>query len=115
MNHADVLRQSASAVNELTNAYGPREMVFDRAARLASILVNREVSPYEVAMITMALNLGHLQENRGDPKNYVSSIVNVAFAAQFGAATHPDPQQELFAGVEEIAKMFGAQGSNQQG
>ena len=104
MNHADVIRQSATQVNELIGNYGPREHVFDRAAKLASILLNQEITPYEVSMVVTALNLGHLQENRADSHNYVSALTNLAFAAQF--AQPQQAEKDLFAGIEEIAKKF---------
>ena len=106
MNHSEVLQQSAVNINDLVNTYGPRELVFDRAAKLASILLNQEVSIYEVSMIVTALNLGHLQDNRSDPSNYVSAVSNLAFAAQFATPKNTGAEKDLFAGIEEIAKKF---------
>ena len=111
MNHADILRSSASKVNELASNYGPRELVFDRAARLASILLDKEFNAYEVSMITAALNLAHLQSNRSDPSNYVSAIVNVAFAGQF-AGSSEQSTDELLQNIENIAKRFAPQPEN---
>jgi len=106
MNHGDVIRQSATQINELVGSYGPREHVFDRAAKLASILLNQEITPYEVSMIVTALNLGHLQDNRAEPHNYISAVTNLAFAAQFAMPEPKNADQEMFAGIEEIAKKF---------
>lgn len=104
MNHADILRSSASKVNELDSSYGPRELVFDRAAKIASILLDMQFNAYEISMITLALNLAHVQGNRTDPTNYVSAIVNVAFAGQFA---QPDaPVDNLTNEFAEIAKRF---------
>lgn len=110
MNHADVIKQSATNINELTNRFGTRELVFDRAAKIASILLNKEITPYEVSMITMALNFGHLQENRADSYSYVSAVTNLAFAAQFASIEKvkptPLPEKELMDGLENIVKNF---------
>jgi len=83
MNHADILRSCATKVNELDSSFGPRELVFDRAARIATILLNIELTAYDISIITASLNLAQLQANRADPESYVSAIVNVAFAGQF--------------------------------
>ena len=103
MNHADILRSSASKVNELDSSYGPRELVFDRAAKIASILLDTQLSAYDVSMITVALNLAHIQGNRMDASNYVSAIVNVAFSGQFA---QPDTLADDLKGFEEAATKF---------
>lgn len=108
MNHTDVIRNSATMINDLVNNYGPRELVFDRAAKLASILLNQEITTYEVSMIVAALNLGHLQDNRANPHNYVSAVVNLAYSAQFAMPEVKEEDKDLFAGIEEIAKKFSA-------
>jgi hypothetical protein len=105
MNHADILRASASKVNELDSSFGPRELVFDRAARIASILLDMQLTAYDVSMITTALNLAHMQGNRNDPTNYVSAIVNVALAGQFAIA-EPDPMDAFKAGISDLHKSY---------
>lgn len=103
MNHADILRSSASKVNELDSSYGPTELVFDRAAKIASILLDTQLSAYYVSMIAVALNLAHIQGNRMDSSNYVSAIVNVAFSGQFA---QPDTLADDLKGFEEAATKF---------
>ena len=106
MNHADILRACASKVNELDSSFGPRELVFDRAARIATILLNIELTAYDVSIITASLNLAHLQANRVDPDNFVSAIVNVAFAGQF-AEPRTKADDIIDKGIsEEIAKRY---------
>ena len=106
MNHADILRSCASKVNELDSSFGPRELVFDRAARIATILLNIELTAYDVSMIVTSLNLAQLQANRTDPESYVSAIVNVAFAGQF-AAPSKEADDIIDKGISEsIAKHY---------
>ena len=106
MNHADILRASASKVNELDSSFGPRELVFDRAARIATILLNIELTAYDVSMIVTSLNLAQLHANRNDPESYVSAIVNVAFAGQF-AAPSKEADDIIDKGLSEaIAKKY---------
>jgi hypothetical protein len=105
MNHADILRESESKDNELDNSFGPREFVFDRAARIATILLNIEFTAYDVSIIVTSLNLAQMQANRSNPENYVSTIVNVALAGQF-AAPEDKIDDELMKGIEEIAKKY---------
>lgn len=106
MNHADILRSSATKVNELDSSYGPRELVFDRAARIASVLLDMNLTAYDVSMIVTSLNLAQLQTNRTDPESYVSSIVNLAFASQF-AAPSKEADDIINKGISEaIAKKY---------
>ena len=105
MNHADILRASASKVNELDNSFGPRELVFDRAARIASALLDMHFTAYDISMITAALNLAHLQGNRNDPTNFVSTMVNVAFAAQFAGA-ESNPADVAKTNVQNFVRKF---------
>jgi len=105
MNHADILRASASKVNELDSSYGPRELVFDRAARIATILLNIELTPYDVSIITASLHLAHLQSNRVDPDNFISAIVNVAFSGQF-AEPRTKADDIVTKGMEDVFKNY---------
>ncbi len=86
--------------------YGPEEACFDRIAKLATIVLNKEISPYDIAMIQVCLKLGRLQEARTLKDNYVDSINYMAFAAQFadqGVSVQTALNDDVRALVERLA------------
>jgi len=85
-NHTDILATAVRTLRDRGNQYGPEELCFDRISKLATIILNKEISSYDVSMIMVALKLGRLQEARGLDDNYVDGINYMAFAAQFAKA-----------------------------
>ena len=105
MNHSDIIQSSTARINELEDLYGPKGLVFDQAARIATVMLNTHLTAYDISIIAMSLNLAQMQNNPNDPENYISAIVNVAFSAQF---TTPDENQEekLNEDIFELKKRF---------
>lgn len=83
MNHREVLKQSASLIAERGKEYGPEDACFERSANIASIILNKSISKYDVAMILHANKLARLQESRSKLDHYVDGINYLAFGAQF--------------------------------
>jgi len=104
MNHLDTIKSSETKVIEMEILHGPKGLVFDKAARIATILLNTELTAYDISIIAAALNLAQIQGDPLNDENYVSSIVNVAFAAQFSLPNNP--AEELEKEIVEVAKRF---------
>jgi hypothetical protein len=114
-NHKDILTQAIHTLRERGLQYGSVEETFDRTAKLASTLLNTEISAYEVVMIHVATKLARLQEARTLDDNYIDAMNYMAMAAQF-APVHSRPkftlsqEQEpigiLEDDIAEIAKRF---------
>jgi hypothetical protein len=101
MNHKDVLKSAATMLNERGQEYGGEEACFKRISDLASIILNKSISQYDVAMILHCVKLGRLQEARQKPDNYVDGINYLAFASQFSHA-----QNSVVTAIEDdIASM----------
>ena len=114
-NHTDILKQAVLTLRERGSQYGSVEGTFDRAAKLASLLINTDITAYEVAMIHVATKMARLQEARTLDDNYIDAMNYMAIAAQF-APVHAEPtfsqsqEQEpvgiVEADIAEIAKRF---------
>jgi hypothetical protein len=114
-NHTDILKQAVHTLRERGLQYGNVEATFDRTAKLATILLNTEISAYEVVMVHVATKLARLQEARTLDDNYIDAMNYMAMAAQF-APVHSEPkftvsqEQEpvgiMEADIAEIAKRF---------
>lgn len=83
MNHRDVLKEAAGLIAERGKEYGPEDACFQRSADIASIILNKSISKYDVAMILHANKLARLQESRTKTDHYVDGINYLAFGAQF--------------------------------
>lgn len=83
MNHREILKEAASLIAERGKEYGPEDACFQRSADLASIILNKSISKYDVAMILHANKLARLQESRTKADHYVDGINYLAFGAQF--------------------------------
>lgn len=84
-NHREVLKEAASLIAERGREYGPEDACFQRSADLATIVLNKPISKYDVAMILGLNKMARLQESRTKTDHYVDGINYMAFAAQFAA------------------------------
>lgn len=93
MNHKDLLADAVATLRERGNRYGPMEEMFDRTARLASIILDRTVTPYEITTILKCLKDARKKYDRANPEHYMDNINYEAFSAQFMLApVEPTPQ-----------------------
>jgi hypothetical protein len=83
MNHTEVLGMSVNTLRDRAAQYGPEEECFDRVSQLATLTLNKAISPYDVAMILHCVKLGRLPTGRQTADHYVDGINYLAFAAQF--------------------------------
>ncbi len=83
MNHKEILKSAASILNDRAKEYGDDVACFNRISKLASLVLNKDVSEYDVAMILHCVKLGRLQESRTKADNYIDGVNYLAFGAQF--------------------------------
>jgi Domain of unknown function (DUF6378) len=88
MDHRDILTGAATVLNNRSQQYGDEYACFDRIAKLASIIINKELTSYDIAMILHATKLGRLQEDRDNPDHYIDGINYMAFGGQFSTKTN---------------------------
>ena len=103
--YIDILSTAVKTLKDRKAQYGSEELGFDRTSKIATLILNKEISPYDVAMIMVALKLGRLQESRSLDDHYVDGINYMAFAAQFVNAK-PAIDTTLEDGIAAIAKRF---------
>ena len=85
-NHKDVLASADAVLKQRGEQYGPADTMFDRISIVASVILNKPISAYDVSMIMVALKLARMQEDRTYDDNYVDAINYLAFAAQFASS-----------------------------
>lgn len=82
MDHKEILKEAAALLSDRGQDYGALEQNFDRIRTVASVLLNREVTRYEVAAILFATKIGRLGEKRKHD-SFVDGINYLAFMGQF--------------------------------
>ena len=88
MNYKDVLFESAALVNERGKDYGDIEPMFQDVAIMATMVLGKEIEPYDVTTILEMLKLRRRRENRKLADNYKDNINYCAFSAQFAMNDH---------------------------
>ena len=104
MNHTDVLAESVRVLKERGAKYGDASEMFDRTAGLASIILNKPISPYDIAIILKCLKDARKKNDPYNVEHYSDAINYEAFAYQF-ATEHLNKAADD-AMTAEIAKKF---------
>lgn len=83
MDHKDALKEAAMTVAVRHEEYGEARFCFNRIANLASIMLGRHITEYDVAIIMVAVKMGRLEESRHKKDTYIDAINYLAFATEF--------------------------------
>lgn len=112
MHHTEFVTASARILGERGKEYGPVEPCFQRIANLAGILLNRNVSAFEVCIFHIATKLARSVESPTKDDTWVDLINYAAFAGQFstqrgyGNEAVNLAQMEADIHASEIARKF---------
>lgn len=104
MDHRETLRMSASILNERAREYGDPVKCFSDAATIATVMLRRPITPYDIAKIMEALKLAREAESPHRSDHYIDRINYTAFACQFSPAD--DPRDEVEDGIRQLAEKF---------
>ena len=86
MNHTDVLSEAVRVLKERDAKYGSVQEMFERASKLASIILDKEVTPYEISIILKCLKDARKKHDRFNIDHYADSINYEAFSYQLATA-----------------------------
>ena len=104
MNHTDVLTNAINILRDRDTKYGPVQEMFERTAKLASIILDRDVTPYEITVILKCLKDARKKYDRLNVEHYSDNINYEAFSYQFATASlDAETEDKLTA---EFAKRF---------
>ena len=85
-NHMDILTTAVQILQERGGQYGPVELCFDRASKLASVRLNREITMYDIAIIMSCVKQARQVESPQLVDSWVDDVNYIAIAAQFASA-----------------------------
>ena len=102
MNHRDILNSAITTIGQRGQEYGDVLPSFVRAANIASSVLDRKITAFDVAAIMVAVKLSRLANNREHTDSWVDLVAYTAFAAQFAAPHSSDFSDIVVAQAEAI-------------
>ena len=102
MNHTDVLTNAINILRDRDTKYGPVQEMFERTAKLASIILDRDVTPYEITVILKCLKDARKKYDRLNVEHYSDNINYEAFSYQFATASTDQVAEDAV--MSELAK-----------
>jgi len=102
MNHTDVLTNAINILRDRDTKYGPVQEMFERTSKLASIILDRDVTPYEITVILKCLKDARKKYDRLNVEHYSDNINYEAFSYQFATANADQAAED--AAMSELAK-----------
>ena len=107
MNPYDILTQAGQIIAQRGKLYGDIELNMERAAKIASLKLNMDITPYMVVTILESVGDSRLAETPSHEDAYVDGINYRAFRMMFAPKSKEKmTDEELISGVEEIARKF---------
>ena len=116
--HTDILLDATRTLKERTTQYGQPSDTYARAAVIASTVLQKSLTPYDIVMIMHAVKLSRIPSGHENLDNYKDGINYLAFAAEFaGAPSQPKikpvpGQQEALNSLLRMRGRTMAQASN---
>jgi|GraSoiStandDraft_46_1057282.scaffolds.fasta_scaffold227142_2 hypothetical protein len=92
--HLDIIKTSATVIAKRRESYGPPTECFERAATVASIMLGKPVTPYEVVSILHAVKLARIPQSPKNLDHYVDGVSYLAFAGEFSGAGKEDARRD---------------------
>ena len=102
MNHTDVLTNAINVLRDRDSKYGPVQEMIERTAKLASIILDRDVTPYEITVILKCLKDARKKYDRLNVDHYSDNINYEAFSYQFATASTDQVAEDAV--MSELAK-----------
>ena len=94
MQHEDIIKTSAVTIAKRRESYGPPTECFERAATIASVMLGKPVTPYEVVSILHAVKLARIAQSPKNLDHYVGGVSYLAFAGEFSGAGKEDARRD---------------------
>ena len=84
MDHRDILTETARVLGDRGKNYdNGSENSFPRAAQIATLKLNRDVTPYEVAIILESVKDARRATDPGNIDSHIDGVAYRAFAAEY--------------------------------
>ena len=105
MEYREIMEKTIDIFHDRASQYGDLHETLDRQARIATLILNKPITAYDIALIQHACKLGRLQGDRAKLDTYVDGINYLAFAGML--ATTKAMEDE----IADLARRFSPDGS----
>jgi len=85
-----ILSTSIDTIESRGHEYGNAAQSFSRASTVASTLLDKTITAYDVSIILMAVKMARIAQNKTHMDSYVDLAAYTAFAAEFSDAKTTD-------------------------
>lgn len=109
MDYIDIMSQSAGIYNDRHNQYGDMRDMLEHQAKLATLVLSKPITAYDIAMISHVMKLGRLKNDRPNLDSYVDGINYLAFAGVIAASKTIEDE------IAEMARKFAPESSTSEG
>lgn len=82
MKARDVIDTAMATIVDRSTVYGDMQDTFDRVAKMASVMLGKEITAYECSLIMMALKMSRIASTKDHHDSYVDLIAYTGFAAE---------------------------------
>ena len=110
MRHDQFLMAAAETVNTRGQAYGDVDFMFETAAQIATLLIGKPITKYEVTSILESVKMARRRVNPLLDDNYVDGINYATFSGQFAkeafiapAGAQPTVEDDIAAMAKRLA------------
>jgi hypothetical protein len=79
----EIINEAAHSITDHMIDYGEPAANYERASALVSLILGKPITPYEIAMIKLAVKLSRIAETPDLRRNYVEMIACAALAGEF--------------------------------
>lgn len=100
MHNRDILNSALTTISQRGNEYGDIRPNFVRAATIASCMLDKKLTAFDIAVVMMAIKMARLTHNREHEDSWVDLTAYTAFAGQFAAPHTSDFDDVITATVE---------------
>lgn len=83
MDHKDAIEKARNLLTPRGELYGSPRENFKRIADIASVILSRDVTEYDVAVILLSTKLGRIPNDPSYLDSYIDGINYLAFMAEF--------------------------------
>jgi Domain of unknown function (DUF6378) len=94
LEHGEILRNSAQMIAKRRETYGQPAECFERAAMIAGAMLDRAVTPFEIATVMHAMKLARVAVSPKNVDHFIDGVSYLAFAAEFADAQPERPNRD---------------------
>jgi hypothetical protein len=103
MEYEQIMQSAGEMFTNRGSQYGDMKATLTRQAKIATLILGRVITPYDVAMIMHAAKLGRLEGSRNKADTYIDGINYFAFAATFATAENETLEDDIAAMARRLA------------